>query len=804
MAGPATDTCPHCGNPSDLGARHAPFCCTGCQAVFALLSQGGLGRYYELGGRDGVPVAPSSERRTIAWLDPLLAAIPEGPRLCILDLDVQGIHCAGCVWLMNELFRRRGGAAILVNPALGKVRLTWERSTFDVPAFIEEVERFGYLFGPSLKEASRGSRDLPLRMGICAAIAMNVMMFSISFYLGLAPSDGALFGLFTRLSLWLSAAAVAIGGRPFFKTAAQGLRHGVLHLDFPIATGILLAFTTSLLRAGTGRGDLAYFDTLDVFITLMLVGRWLQQRVLDRNRRFLLQDAGADGIHVRREDGNRLAVVPAPLVARDDVLLVAPGDLIPVEAELLDDGGVISTDWITGESKPRTIARHDTVVAGAFNAGTRAFRIRATQSFAQSPLIALLAANRETGNRPAHVAFVQRVARVYVPVVVVLAIAGAWLWHGHGWASALDVAAAILIVTCPCALGIAVPLAEELALATLRRDGVFVRSGDLLDRAVRIRRVLFDKTGTLTLGKLALTNAAVLDALSEIDRDALYDLTSRSNHPVSRAIASELAVRGARFSFSAVVDETPGAGLQLTRDGRAWRLGRHAWAIPGNATGCSHGDGTFFSVDGHPIVELRTHEAIRSDARSEITRLKEAGVDAWLVSGDAPERVLIAADELGIPSERALAQQSPEDKASAVASLDHSDTLFVGDGVNDSLAFSVAFATATPAIDRPVMPGKADFFLLGEGIAGVRKLLDAAHVLRATIRRILVTSQLYNAAAIALSLAGFMTPLRAAVAMPASSLTVIALAMAGSSQRKRGTAARKALHAPPVTVPRIA
>lgn len=780
----ATSACPHCGQPAEPGTHHSPFCCRGCREVYALLRDEGLTRYYALAGEEVVaPTTPVNER-SHAWLEPLIeeANARPGP-LSDLELDVQGIHCAGCVWLMNELFRRRPGAvSITVNPALGRMRVVWERSTFDLPAFVREVERFGYLFGPPSRRMDRGSRDLALRLGICAALSMNVMMFSAAFYTGLAPSDGVLFDLFSRLSLVLSTAVVAIGGWPFFKSTVHGLRRGVLHLDLPIAAGILLVFVTSLIKARDGRGDLAYFDTLDIFVTLMLVGRWLQQRVLEKNRRFLLEDSGPDGIHVRRRLSERLEVVSATALRPGDDIVLAPGDLIPVDAELAEDSASISTDWVNGEPTPRRVQRGEILPAGSFNAGRRAIAAVARTAYAQSPLSALLRAGLERGDAHRHARLLTGISRYYVPAVLLLAGLAMVLWWPVSPDRALEVTVALLVVTCPCALGIAVPLGIELALAGLRRGGVFVRTGDLLDRALTVRKVLFDKTGTLTLGRLELVRPELLDTLAPEVRDRLHDMAARSNHPASRCLAEATGRLGARYSPEAEVTELPGQGLELTVDGETWRLGRASFAALWETV---KSEGTVLSRDGRPVAVFALREAMRQDAAREIAALHEKGLQTWLVSGDAADRVTSAADMLGIPGANVLAAQSPEDKSAAVARLDIKDTLFVGDGVNDSLAFAAAHTTASPAVDRPVMPGKADFFLLGEGIGGVRRLLDMAHRLRGVTRRTLFLALGYNVLAVTATLLGFMTPLRAAVAMPASSLIIIAITLASLSHEGR-------------------
>jgi len=781
------ERCPHCHQRVPERASSSPFCCAGCAAVHELLTAEGLTRYYELAG-DGVapaPPAPSAlEGRDRAWLGPLVEAAETGRAegdLCALELDVQGIHCAACVWLMQETFRRQRGAALTVNPALGKVRMTWRRGTLDPRGWVRAVESFGYRFGPARKQPTAASIELPIRLGIAAALTLNVMLFTVSFYFGLAPADGALFRLFGGLSLALSTAVVVVGGWPFFRSAWAGVRRGVLHLDLPIAVGILLVFATSLVRMRHDRADLAFFDSLDVFITLMLAGRFLQERVIERNRRFLLEDDGAEGLSARRVVGDQLEVVAAARLRTGDRLLVAPGELVPVDARLDDGNAEVATDWISGESEPHAVARGEVVGAGSFNAGRTAFHATAATDFADSRLVALLgqpspAAARSTGGGR----FWDRLARFWVLGVATLALAGLALWLPQGGERALAVAAALLVVTCPCAIGIAAPLAYELTHHRLRRAGFYVRAGDLLDRLLRVRKLLFDKTGTLTLGRLELAQPAALDGLDDGERRVLFNLAVRSGHPASRAVAAALAPDGAGYDATAEIREIPGHGVEWRRPDGIWRLGLAEWALT-NAKGAA---GTVFGRDGRQILDLPTRELLRPDARRELAALADRGYELWLVSGDAPQRVAAQAERLGIAPERALGGLEPEQKAALVARLDRGDTLYLGDGVNDALAFGRALAAGTPAIDRPVMPGRSDFFLVGEGLAPLQSALAAARLLRRVVRRLLVWAIVYNLLAVTAALAGWVTPLTAAVAMPTSTVALVTLTVAGLTGRR--------------------
>lgn len=782
----APETCAHCAGPLPGSPVGGVYCCAGCEAVAGLLAARGLGHYYDLanGRLPAVGAAPAA--RSHAWLEPLLATAGSPAatgELSTLDLDVQGIHCAACVWLMNETFRREPGAVgITVNPALGKVRLSWRKGAFDLGAWIGEVERFGYQFGPSRKASSRASSSLTWRLGVCAALAMNVMLFSLSFYFGLSRRDGDIYVLFTRLSLLLSTAVVVVGGWPFFRAATLGLRRGLLHLDLPIALGIVLVYATSLLQVARGRGgELTYFDTLNTFITLMLLGRLLQERVLERNRQYLLADDGADGIFVRRIAATGLETVRAPQVRHGDRLLVAPGELIPVDATLNDDEARVSTDWITGEPRPRVVSAGAVVPAGSFNGGDAAITVCAVTDFADSSLGALLRQVAPRQGATQTVRFWDRLARRWALGVLLIAATGSglWLWRA-GAGRALDVAVSLLVVTCPCAIGIALPLAYELVQARLRRAGFFARSTDLLDRLERVRRVVFDKTGTLTLGRLELAEPGVVAALAPDARDAAYNLACRSGHPVAMALAKALAAAGARYDERARTVEVMGRGVEgRLADGATWRLGRSDWA----ADDAPEHRATVLSRAGRAVARFQTREALRPDARAQVQALTAAGYDAWIVSGDVPSRVATLGAVLGLPVHHVIGGCSPEGKAAALDAIGAADAIYVGDGVNDALAFDHALAAGTVAIERPVLPGRSDFFLVGDSLAPLGQALAAARRLRVVVKRVLGISLAYNAFAVTSCLLGVMSPVRAAIFMPASSIGLLLFTVASLAGR---------------------
>ena len=740
--------CLHCGSVCEAGET---FCCHGCASVFELLKGEGLSRYYELRGEDGLPAVEPRDRDH-KWLDVFVPT----PRM---TLDVQGIHCAACVWLFEELFKRQPGCgSILVNPTLGKMELAVGEG-FSLPDFVTAVERFGYAVGPSLKAYRAASGDLITRIGFSIAIAMNAMIFSIAIYAGL--NDGPIYRLFERLTFALATLSVLIGGTVFFRSAWQAVRHRMLHLDVPIALGIALAYAGSAY-AYVARGGGTYFDTLSVFIALMLVGRLLQERVVEKNRRMILENDGVGSLLTRRLSEGVVHVVPAAEIAEGDALLVAPGDLVVVNGTLEDSGATCSLDWIDGESAARPFAQGDTVPGGAFNVGESAVLLRAQSSFADSPVASLLRGARVSDSARA-TPWWQSFAKVYVLAVLALALVGfvGWWLATRDVERALVVTAGVLIVTCPCAFGIATPLAYELVNAGLRKNGLFVRSAGFLDRAKSVKRVVFDKTGTLTTGALEVKDARTFDGLTAAERTVLYNLTARSGHPKSQAIARALESRDARFVRGFRVVERTGQGLVLEQDGHTYSVGAS-----------SNGDVAFL-VDGVARLVVPMRERLRPDAKREVNELQRRGYDVWILSGDDTANVDALADRIGLPLDRALSGKKPEDKLAFVREKDQGDTLVIGDGLNDSLAVEHAFCSGTPAIDRPFLPARTDFYFTTPGLRPVGLALAAARALDRVTRRNLGVAIAYNVVTVGLAYAGFLSPLVCAVVMPLSSITVV-------------------------------
>jgi Cu2+-exporting ATPase len=626
------------------------------------------------------------------------------------------------------------------------------------------------------------------------------MIFGVAIYCGLG--DGPVYRMFHTLDFVLSGVSVLVGGTVFFRSAWQAAKRRVVHLDLPIALGIALAFSSSTYTFLTRGGSTSYFDTINVFIALMLVGRFLQERVVAKNRALLLASDGVESLYTRRlpEGGGPALLVQCTEIASGDKLLIAHQDLVPVECELLGTPATFSLDWINGESAPRVFAPGERIPAGAFCQDARAAAVRARADFDGSTIASLLrTSTRREGDQARATSWWRQLTTIYVLAVLVIAwvaFAG-WLLVTRDPARSLDVVAAVLIVTCPCSFGIATPLAYELAQAGLRRVGLFVRTPGFLDRAAEIRRVVFDKTGTLTTGRLVVERPEALAELSPDARHMAYNLAARSSHPKSRAIAIALEASAA-LDERCEVREIAGKGLEAKDGSHVWRLGAPSWASS-TATGTD----VVLARDGEPILAIELREELRPDGRAEVQALARAGYEPFILSGDSEQATRAMAARCGVASDHAFGAQNPEAKAQWLRELGAEKALFVGDGINDSLVAEEARCAGTPAIDRPFMAARCDFYFTSPGLQPIRAALETSQKLARVVRMNLAIAIVYNVLTVSLAVLGLMTPLWCAVLMPLSSVsTVLATTFRLRSASARNPLAREAR--PPLGEARVA
>jgi len=774
--------CIHCGTPFSAADGGEKFCCRGCEYVHELIHSEGFGRFYELRGSATVRPVRSLpfETRDYTWLEDAVAAAQDGIEAGAAveaEFSLEGISCVGCVWLVEHLFLRYDGALQAdVHPATGHVRLRWACGGMDLKAFAQEAASFGYALTKKRAGGAVGeARQMATRLGLCGAFAMNAMVFTLPRYLGM-PQDFAFAGIF-KLVVFLSATlAMLVGGSYFIRRAWQTLQMGVIHIDLPIALGLILAYIGSIVGWILGVKGLLYFDFVGTFVFLMLLGRYLQVSALEKNRNRLQRSRPVPDTVSSPDAGGPIAIAELQAGMRFEV---EPGQSVPVAATLDRAPVDFSLEWINGEANAETFHPGRQVPAGAIHLGREPALLTARETWADS----LLAKLANTSRAAARVPALERLLRVYLIAVILIGIAGfiAW-WLVVGGAPALQVMISVFVVSCPCALGVALPFADELAGARMERNGVFIREPLLWSRLRLVRKLIFDKTGTLTLERPVLGNPEVVGGLDGQARSALAVLTCDSLHPVSRTLLESLGHEGQRMlrepGADHAVEDIPGMGRRVEINGVAWSLGRPGWVATASAEPQAdpwiesiptHHHDAELRRDGTPVARFRFRESLRPDAAAALDQLRSQGYRMVILSGDREEKVHAAAERLGIPREDAHAGLAPEGKEKLVRELDERDTLFLGDGANDSLAFNAAWTTGTPVVDRSLLESKADFYFLGQGLRFLPLLLDLAKRRRRAVSAAFAFALVYNIAAVSAALAGWMEPLVAAIIMPMSS-----------------------------------
>ncbi|MCB1091215.1 MAG: heavy metal translocating P-type ATPase metal-binding domain-containing protein [Verrucomicrobiae bacterium] len=797
MASQVVSVCRHCGTSYPAppeSSEDSGFCCAGCEFVFGLIESEGFDQFYDLRGRSTLQPVKSLafQKRDYDWLS---AQAREAEAVCAscenparLTLDLQGISCAACVWLIERVFRRhRSGLRIVVDAQIGQMRLWWEPGAFDAVAFAGELQQFGYAVGPASADAEQRaarseSRALLTRAGIVGGLAMNAMAFTLPRYLGM-EKDFFLARLFELITLASASLAMLVGGGYFIRRAWRALSIGALHMDLPISLGLIAAYLGSLVGWLFGIEGLKYFDFVATFAFLMLGGRWLQQAAVEKNRAGLLSENERHREVTRWMEEGIGDALPVTELKAGDRFLAKPGETLPVASRLEGENAAeFSLEWINGEPEPRALSPGADIPAGAVNVGREAVVVEAREAHQESLLTRLLEASERAGHADELSGAESgrdfgRILRAYLVVVLVAAVAGGITWLGIGadWPVALQVFISVLVVSCPCALGVALPLLDDLIVARLRRSGLFVQHGSLWPRLRQIRQIVFDKTGTLTREAPRLANPEALSRLNPEERAILAGLVRDSRHPVGRAIREGLASKVTPRQLDCIEEVVArGVSWKDLATGATWSFGKSGWMAP-TGEGIENAS-VVFARDRECLAAFHFNEALRDDAVSEVGDLKNRGYRIAILSGDAPQRVSAIAGELGLDPDLAVGGASPQDKADWITTHGAEHTLYIGDGANDTLAFEASLCRGTPAIGSGVLERQSDFYFLGQGLHAIRELLMTSQRRRKVAARILGVAVAYNVFAVAIALSGAMNPLLAAVLMPLSSVATLAIA----------------------------
>lgn len=788
--------CDHCGievsvdAPEVDGAERA-FCCSGCATAYALIHSCGLQAYYRL-SEEIRPVEHQPLRYAEFDRPDFLAthskARPGGELVAALGID--GMHCATCVWLLERLPQIVEGVI--------EARVDWRRATLTVrwrpeaarlSAIADRVAKLGYRPFPLASETTaRGDansgRARMIQLALAFAAAGNNMLIATGLYLGaFSHMTDDMLGLMRWASCAVGMFSLLGPGRTFFRGAVASLRSRSPHMDLPVALGLAIGGLAGLYNTVTGQGEI-YFDTLSVLVFLLLTGRWLQIRQQDRAASALDVLYRVTPRVAHRVDDDGVHDVPGDVLQVGNRVEVRVGDVVPADGEIIVGETTCDHSVLTGESRPVRLGVGDDAAAGTTNLGS-VIRVRIQAVGSDTRIGGVLdEVERAANERAPIVRFADRIAGWFVAYVLLAAGITFAAWRMADPSAAVDHTVALLIVACPCALGLATPLAISVALGRAARRKILVKGGEALQRLSKPGRLWLDKTGTLTRGEMAVVGWTGSDA----DLGRLAALEAQVVHPIATAIVGLAKQRGistpeavAKAGVGGVRGEVEGyeivaghagfvaeaCGEDLPED--ALRQAE-AWVAEGHSP-------LFVARDGRVVGIAALGDPIRDDAGAMVERLHARGWSVGILSGDHPSVVRGVGTQLGLAPADCRGGLLPRDKVRIVEQRGTGPTVMVGDGVNDSAALMAASVGVAVRNGAEASMRAAPVYLARPDLGAVVELLDGARNTVGTIRLTLGISLAYNAIAVSLAALGVMTPLVAALLMPASSLCVIAVAI---------------------------
>ena len=737
-----------------------------------------------------------------------------------VTIPIEGISCASCVAKIEHgLAALPGVKQASVNLATEKATVEYNRERTDLDKIQATIRGLGYTpvmpaaqgvpVPTTLSLQERGShvderkhaayRQLRRRFWVAAALTIPVMILGMSEHLGLPLSPG----LSAWLQLLLTTPIQFWAGRQFYQGAIAVARHGSTDMNTLIALGTSAAYGYSvaatlapgLFTAG-GAAPHVYFDSAAAIITLILLGRLLEARAKSRTSEAITRLLRLQPKQARVVRGDRELDIPIEEVKVGDVVVVRPGEKVPVDGILQDGASTLDESMLTGESLPVDKGPGDTVTGGTVNR-TGSFRFVATKVGAETVLAGIVRLVEEAqGSKPPVAKFVDQVAAVFVPIVIGIAVLTFGLWYALGpapaFTPALLSAVAVLIVACPCALGLATPTSIMVGIGRGAEQGILIRSGEALEQAGTLTTVLLDKTGTLTKGQPAVKEIVTRAELPDWNRENILHYAASaeqgSEHPLGQAIVKAARAEGVALSSVKEFNALPGHGIRAQISGQVIRVGNlrlmeldrlpvKQWES--EVDRLSHAGMTpmFVAVESQIVGIIAVADTVKAGARDAVVLLTGMGLEVMMITGDNPQSAAAVAREVGI--ERVLAEVLPEAKTREVKRLQSEGkrVAMVGDGINDAPALAQADVGIAIGAGTDIAIEAANITLIGEDLRGVATAIGLSRATMRNIKQNLFWASIYNIVLIPAAAVGWLNPILAAAAMGLSSVSVVSNAL---------------------------
>ncbi|HLH38703.1 MAG TPA: heavy metal translocating P-type ATPase [Bryobacteraceae bacterium] len=674
-----------------------------------------------------------------------------------INIHVEGMSCAACqAHVRRALEQTPGVKQATVNLMTAEARVAFDPKNTQPDALIDAIRESGY--GAELEksgadreaEQSREARELARKAIVSLALGGASMAFSM---LRTAPAHYVLLAIALFVMIWA-------GGR-IYAAAWSAARHASADMNTLVALGTMGAFVYSLAAtfapAAFHVSDV-YYESAVWIVAFILTGRALEARARRQTTSALRELVRLQPAVARVSREGREVDVPVTSVARGDLIVVRPGEKIPVDGEIADGSSYIDESMVTGEPMPVKKGAGDSVIGGTVNT-TGSFRYRATSLGESSVLARIVELMRQAqATRAPTQQLADRISGIFVPVVVLLALAtlGGWLIAGAPLAKAAAIAISVLIIACPCAMGLAVPAAIMVATGRAAKLGLLIKGGEVLEKLRRIDTLVLDKTGTVTEGRPRVVEARIGDDALRLAAGA----ERRSEHPLARSILEYAASRGIEAPEPSEFLAIAGEGVEATVEGKRVRV-------------ASGSGGIVVSIDGVPAGVFEVSDPIRAGAKEAVREFRQLGLDCVLLTGDRPEAAQAVAAEVGI--ERVVAGVLPEGKVTEIKRLKAAGRVvaMAGDGINDAPALAQADCGFAMGSGTGIAIDAGDVTLLRPDLAGIARAIRLSRAASRIMKQNLFWAFGYNVVAIPAAALGFLNPVIASAAMAASSLTVV-------------------------------
>jgi Cu+-exporting ATPase len=664
-----------------------------------------------------------------------------------VDLPVSGMTCTACARTIERTLTNTPGVERAhVNFATHTATVEYDAVRAKVGDFIGAIEELGY--GVPETEPAPDSEAIQYRRRLIVAVALTAPVMALGM-MHQAP----------WIQLALTLPVIFYSGAPFYTGAWSALRHRSANMNTLIALGTGAAFLYSVVETWRGSHEV-YYEAAAAIITLILLGRMLEARARGKASEAIrrLMDLQPPTARVIR-DGAEIEV-PLEDVRVGDAIVVRPGERIPVDGTVLEGESAVDESMLTGESFPVEKGRGAAVFAGTINR-SGAFRFEAKKVGRGTVLRQMIEMVKQAQGSRAPVARLADVVSGWFTLGVLVVALGTfttWLFFAP-FATALVNAVAVLIIACPCALGLATPTAIMVGTGRGAEHGILIKGGEALEMAHKIDTVVLDKTGTLTLGRPRVTGVAPAVGYSEAELLRLAASAERySEHPLAKAIVEAAAERGIALEETTSFSAQTGLGVRAMVGGREVAVGQ---------------PGITVTVDGSLAGAIEIVDVNKPEAAQAVRRLREMGLEVWLITGDRRDAAEAAGREAGI--EHVLAEVLPEQKVAAVQKLQAAGrrVAMVGDGINDAPALAQADLGIAMGAGTDVAMEAADVTLMRGDLNGVADAIELSRRTMRIIRQNLFWAFAYNTIGIPVAALGLLSPMLASAAMALSSVTVV-------------------------------